>query len=223
MNKRYSTRLILALCLVMYSGVSEAVDYGAIPLSCLIGTSDGVILGSIIDVLEGYFIVAVERVISGAVREKQIKVRTFKSWSRGIDKIKTPQSVLLLLRQDKSIDNKTQPFWKVQGITGEGKLLTDEHYVYFTGIHLPNLERCEYRVGGVRIRAQRYDKEGFITVIEDYNKCFTWEYKVHKKFFLPQSLCEEQKIDSLRKKSILHRYLFDETQKLIEACRSICR
>lgn len=196
--------------LVLWHSIARA-DYEPIPLHELIGGSDIIVLGKIAKVQEHTFFLEDYQIVFGPTRDGPLEVKRFVDWSgntRWTDYRSGQMVLLFLIEHTDKVNNKSH-HWQTRGAGGEGEMPVEQGFVYCHGLFLKGFNQQKFRVQQGTLHGYRFDFGTFLSALEGYKRCFSFE-GVHRLEGRPLTMlrvCDDDALETYQRESTLHRYL----------------
>lgn len=210
-------RVCAAVLLLAFHSSTAGGEGFRVPVSLgeLIGTADGVVVGTIASVSDCSFTLVVEQTLVGEIEETTIGVEKFRSptttprWAEYED----GQRVLLFLaRTELPPGQQGSPGWRILGRIGEGEIALEEGYAYFHGRYIDSLPQDHYRFQGQTSYLQRLDRESTLDAVRTYRECFRW-FGTPSEERRPMIVCSPDALTAYGGRSPLHEFLVKEARE----------
>ncbi|MFH1110236.1 MAG: hypothetical protein V1790_13735 [Planctomycetota bacterium] len=207
------------LCLSNLSGGADLIVLGTISDVCddtytfdSVQTPDGIVVTSR-DVRDGTFTVDVEQVLAGSFEGAPLEVRKFADWTCGRRwaPYGVGQRVLLFLTRGTPDEPHA---WRIMGGGGEGEMLVEGEVV------VPRVPASlawvhKHNDAYYTDQAQRVPLDPLLSALRDHRRCF--KFITHPELCGAcgvRETCTIEEVEELRRRSDLHKFLFDETTTL---------
>ncbi len=189
---------ILVACALCSAPPAYAVDYEPIPLECMVGSTDSVVVARLPSrTAADSYRVKVTDVVTGDAPKGELLVVEPARWRGTPPEFPTAQALLFLKRN-------AQTRWEVLGPSGEGRLALDARSANTTGLQLP-----------LANASSRPDRAQLIDALRASGQCF--QFRREAKRVSVTSRCEAAQVQKMMARSELHRALL---QRLTDATRS---
>lgn len=204
--------ILLSISLFLYSCIPIFADYAAPELFDMVGASDLVILGSIINVTEETFILKIDDVLCGKYKDNTIEIYKYKGWECSIrwsDYEKGQKEIVFLDKHTNKKQNSSNVIYTLRSAGSEGELPIVEDIVfcpfYFKGIPHEKYGKNYF---------QRLVLNDLLSAIKNYRNCYKLTRNKTKwpEFDMIEQICTDEELEKYEWNSFIHRYLSATTK-----------
>jgi hypothetical protein len=207
-NKHIFRKLIPFFLLTVISGHVQAF-YMRIFLDELIGNSDLIITGKIIEVSERNFNFKIDQVVKGDVEDESLTIMKFMDWTCAKRWIpyEIDQELLLFIRIHRVPDTT---IYTIRGAGDEGEMpIQDQNvYVFYDDQSFP-----AHTIWGRTKYGYEFNLSDFISAIHEALVCFHFIPKKESPYSGFEEIitnCTESDIEQIKDISESHRYIFSQ-------------